>query len=110
MAQLINKDRAKYFEFLVDSGSDFTLISQYNAEYLGLFYNKIIAPVKKVEVANSTFIHAKQTLITIKIADMDLKIPIFITKEHVDCLLGRKGVFEYFDILFQELIFPRKEG
>ena len=97
--------RARYFRLLVDSGADYTLISSADALLLGLDYQEIRSPETKVEVANMASIHTKKTLLTLTIESLAFKIPVLVAKEEVECLLGRKGVFDQFDILFQE-----KEG
>jgi predicted aspartyl protease len=106
------KGRARYFEFLIDSGADFTLISKADAYLLGIDYKELPGKEIKVEVANLAFIHAKQTRFTISIEGHDFTIPVLIAKEEVERLMGRKGIFENFDITFKELekevIFKRK--
>ena len=94
--------RARYFEFLVDSGADFTMISKSYASLLGVEYDKIKSAEIKVEVANLAFIHAKKTTFILTIEGNDFSVPVLIANEEVECLLGRKGVFEIFDITFQE--------
>ena len=103
MAKLRKENcKARYFEFLIDSGADFTMISKSYAAVLGLEYAKIKNTEIKVEVANLTFIQAKRTTLILTIEGNDLAIPVLIANEDVECLLGRKGFFENFDILFQE--------
>lgn len=87
---------------LVDSGADYTLIAQSDASLLGIDYQKIKSVEMKVEVANLAVIHAKKTEIQLRIDTIELEIPILIAKEEVECLLGRKGFFYRFNILFQE--------
>ena len=42
MAKLrVKKSKARYFEFLIDSGADYTLISKTDAYVLGIDYKKI---------------------------------------------------------------------
>ncbi len=94
--------RARYFEFLIDSGADFTLISKSDAYLLGIDYSELKTKEIKVEVANLAFIHAKKTNLHIEISEKIFTIPVLIAKEEVERLLGRKGVFENFDITFKE--------
>ena len=96
------KGKARYFEFIIDSGADYTLIANSNAIILGIEYNKLKTKETKVEVANLAFIHAKQTTLTITIENNSFNIPVLVAKEEVECLLGRKGIFDKFDITFQE--------
>ncbi len=104
MAKLQNKDnnRSKYFEFLIDSGADYTLLSSIDAFSLGVDYTILLAKETKVEVANSTIIYAKETTFLINIGDSKFQIPVLISKENIEPLLGRKGVFNNFDITFRE--------
>lgn len=57
------KNKARYFEFLIDSGADFTLISQTDASLLGINYHELETKEIKVEVADLSFIHAKKTTV-----------------------------------------------
>lgn len=93
---------ARYFEFLIDSGADYTLISKYDAALLGVEYEQIEGKEITVEVANLTFIHAKRINLILTIEGQDLIVPVLVAAEDVEALLGRKGIFEHFDILFQE--------
>lgn len=100
MARLRKEDGVpRYLEFLVDSGSDFTMISNTDAGILGLEYNKLQCEEIKVELANMSHIYTKETALTVTIEGNDLIIPVLIAKEEVECLLGRKGVFENFDLV-----------
>jgi len=103
MAKLRKENgQARYFEFLIDSGADFTMISKSYASILDLEYSNLKGEEIKVEVANLTFIHAKKTTLILTIEGNDFVIPTLIANEEVECLLGRRGVFENFDIIFQE--------
>lgn len=46
--------RTRYFNFLLDSGADFSLISKSDAIVLGIDYSLIESKEIKVEVANLT--------------------------------------------------------
>lgn len=96
------KNVGRYFELLLDSGADFTLISKSQALLLGLQYSKIKSKEIKVEVANLTLIHAKKAKLRLALLDDEFAIPVLVAKEEVEPLIGRKGFFEYFDVLFQE--------
>ncbi len=96
------KNPARYFSFLVDSGSDYTMLWQGEALTLGIKYDEIKKPEIRAEVADFDAIIAKETTIELIIEEMHIKIPVLIAKEKVERLLGRKGFFDHFDILFQE--------
>ena len=96
------KNKQRYFEFLVDSGSDFTIISKSDAAYLGINYQDIKEPEVGVEVANLAIIKTKKTSMILTIKNINLLIPILVANQEVECLLGRKGIFDRFNIIFQE--------
>lgn len=104
--------KARYFELLIDTGADYTLISQYDAELLGLRYKAIKQKEIKVEVANLAFIRTKKVSLLLTIEGYDFTIPVLIAREGVESLLGRKGIFEHFEVIFQEyneqVVFKRK--
>ena len=100
MARLSHKRISRYFEFLIDSGSDYTLISKSHAVLLGIDLKKL--KTDKVELANLSFIKVYKSRLSITINNTALIIPVLIADEEVECLLGRKGVFEHFEVLFQE--------
>lgn len=93
---------ARYFEFLIDSGADYSLISRYDAALLDISYKELQQPEVKVEVANLTWIHTKKIVLLLTLNGYELRVPILIAREYVEALLGRKGVFEYLDMLFEE--------
>lgn len=94
--------KARYFEFLIDTGADYTLISQYDAHLLGINYKNIKQKEIKVEVANLAFIHTKKVSLLLTLEGYDFHIPVLVAREEVESLLGRKGIFEHFDVLFRE--------
>ena len=96
------KGPSRYFEFLIDSGSDYTIIPKSDAEILEVHYDQLESKEIKVEAANLTVMHGKEAKLKIEIMGEILTIPVLITKEEVDRLLGRKGVFTKFDITFKE--------
>lgn len=104
MAQLSNDQNSdgRYFRFLIDSGSDYTLIPKSAATLLGIDYNKIPKEKTNIETANLQSFSAKRTELYLKLNHVRLKIPVLIYEEEIECLLGRKGVFERFDITFRE--------
>lgn len=101
-AKLTYQNQSRYFEFLVDSGADFTLISKSYAALLGIYVDNLQAEITEVEIANLTFVKTYKLNVKITLRDEVFILPILIANEEVECLLGRKGVFEYFDVLFQE--------
>jgi len=99
--------RARFFEMLIDSGADHTLISKSDAAVLGLDYEKIRSNETTHTSANLSPIHGKMakmliTLIVSKDKEIEFEIPVFVTREEVECLIGRKGVFDRFEITFKE--------
>lgn len=103
MAKIRKQDgNARFFEFLIDSGADYTLISRYSAQLLGIHYKDIQAEETQVEVANLALIHTKKVQLILTIESHDINIPVLIANENVSPILGRKGIFENFDVLFQE--------
>lgn len=96
------KNKARYFEFLIDSGADYTLISKSDAYLLGIEYEKIDTKEIEIEVANLSFIHAKKSLVKITVGNHSFNTQILIAKEGVERLIGRKGLFTEFKITFKE--------
>lgn len=94
--------RQRYFEFLVDSGSDFTLISRSDGMFLGVDYTLLDGEEVEVQVANMTVLHTKKVKLMLEICDETFEIPVLVAKEEVERLLERKGVFDKFDITFRE--------
>ncbi len=97
-----DQNSSRYFEFLIDSGADYTMIPQSAGTILGLTYKSLPDHKTKIETANLESIEAKQTDLYLTIDKIRLKIPVLICKEEVECLLGRKGIFDNFEITFKE--------
>lgn len=97
-----NRKRARYLTFLVDSGADFTLISERDSLLLGVDYSQLPSPELELTLANDACMRAKKMPVSMQIAGRRIKVPTYIAKGDFDPLLGRSGVFEHFDILFQE--------
>jgi len=95
-------ERGRYFELLIDSGADHTLISRSDAMIFGLDYDKLTTKEMELEAANQTKILARKVTLQITLNDEDLLIPVFISKVEVQPLLGRKGVFDRYDVIFKE--------
>jgi predicted aspartyl protease len=87
---------------LIDTGADISLISKSFASLLGIQYAKIKSETVKVETASLDKINARKTKIHIKIGDDKFEIPIFVANDEVEALLGRKGVFDRYEVVFQE--------
>ena len=93
---------AKYMGFLIDTGADFTLVSRSSAFSIGLDYSKISSPEIKIEVASLATIMTKKVELIMTIEGRNLLIPILIANQEVENLLGRKGIFDYYDVTFQQ--------
>jgi predicted aspartyl protease len=103
MAKLSKKsNKARYIGMLIDTGADFTLISRSYASLLGIKYNELKSETEKVEIANLETINARKTRINIEIDGENFDIPILIANGEVEALLGRKGVFDRYEVTFQE--------
>lgn len=96
------QNKARYFELLIDSGADFTLISKADARLLGIEYKELKEKERKVEVANLAYIHTKKVRMKIELGYENLNIPVLVARENVERLLGRKGVFSNYSITFKE--------
>jgi len=93
---------ARYLTLLIDSGADYTLISHISALLLGVDYHSLDVPEIDLETANLEIMKAKKIHLTITIEGQNLTIPVLISNQYIENLLGRNGVFKHFDILFQE--------
>lgn len=78
------------------------MISKSSAILLGVNLTRLKKQKTKVELANLSFINTYKVKLTITIEGVNLKIPVLIADDEVECLLGRKGVFDYFDVMFKE--------
>lgn len=96
------KNNSKYFEFLIDSGADYTIIPQSDAEILGINYENIKSKEIIIEAANLTKIRTKEVRLTITIRDISFTIPVLISEKEVERLIGRKGLFDKFEITFKQ--------
>ena len=99
-AKLSFNNVSRYFEFQIDTGADFSLISKYHALILGLKLSN--AEIVQMELADCSNINVWKSELKITIADSEFLIPIMITDAHVDPLMGRKGIFDKFDVTFKE--------
>ena len=96
------ENRARYFEFLIDSGSDYTLLPESDGILLGIEYAKLPSTITKVEIANLKFIETKKATVSITLGENTFSIPILIAKNGAERLLGRMGIFSKYDITFRE--------
>jgi predicted aspartyl protease len=97
-----NGDKAKFFQFTIDTGADYTLISRADAMYLGIEYSRIRQKEINAEVANCTPMRTKLVRLSMEIGGRNFLVPVLVASGQVGCLLGRIGVFEHFDVLFRE--------
>ncbi len=102
--QLGHEGQFRYFNFLLDSGADYSMISEGDALMLGLSYSSIQSNELKVELANTNHILAKKITLDLLMDGLLLQVPILVTKENLNCILGRQGVFEAFEITFKERV------
>lgn len=94
--------KGRIFELLIDSGADRTLISKSDAMIFGLDYDKLVTEEEEIDAANDTKFLAKKVRLLITINDEEFMAPVFIAKNQVQPLLGRKGVFDRYEIIFRE--------
>ncbi len=86
--------------FYVDSGADYTLIPYRMGRFLGL--ERIATEVKEIGGIGGV-IGVRFAVVPMKIEAHQLDCPIAWAQiERVPFLLGRDGVFEHFDITFQQ--------
>ncbi len=95
-------EEGHYLRFLIDSGADYTLIPKSAAIMLGLNYKKLSTTEGTVEASNHTYIKTKTSHLHLTIDTVSIKIPVLVCEEEIECILGRKGVFENFEITFRE--------
>jgi len=93
---------SRFFEFLVDSGADMCTISKSHAAQIGINYEHLDTKEENIEMVNFQSVHGKKSMATLSFRGFEKEIPILICKEAASPLLGRKGSFEMFDILFEE--------
>lgn len=84
--------------FYVDSGADYTLIPYQMGKFLGL--EKIASEVKEIGGIGGV-IGVRFALVPLRIGTHQFNCTIAWAQiEHVPFLLGRKNIFEHFDITF----------
>lgn len=92
----------KYVKFLVDTGTDRTLISRSTGLLLGIDYDALGSKITSLEVANLSSLQVKEAQIVMDFDGEEIKVTVWVADQYLEDLLGRKGVFEHFDVLFQE--------
>lgn len=86
--------------FYIDSGADYTLIPYRMGQFLGL--ERTASEVKEIGGIGGV-IGARFAAVPMKIGNHRFDCTIAWAQiEHVPFLLGRKNVFDYFDINFQQ--------
>lgn len=108
--QIKTKEGFQFYDFLVDSGADFTLLPYSLAKLIGI-------NLKKTKKAMTQGIEGKgiitfQSSITIKIGKWEDTIRCaFASHDHIPLLLGRLDVFSIYNITFharkQAILFDR---
>lgn len=99
---LNDKGHERYVEFLVDSGADYTILSKTTAGFLDIDYKNIRSPEIHLEAADMRIIKGKKVHLVIKIGSKNILTPVFITNQVVENLLGRRGIFDHYEITFKE--------
>ncbi len=78
-------------------------MSQFDASLFGVQYSDINSAEIKIEAANQTLLHAKKAKVTMTLGTCLLSVPILNSREQVEIpLLGRKGIFDQFEVIFKE--------
>ena len=98
---LQNGDKELLYLMLVDSGADLTLIPKSVGDYLGFrIDNDAVKEVKGVDEQNVPIILKKLNL---KIGDRKIEAHIaWCLIEEVPLVLGRKDVFDNFEVVFKD--------
>ncbi len=99
-----NKDELHFVDFLVDTGADYTMMSKFDAEAIGVDYGDIKGKEIVFEAANITSIRGKETRLIMSLRDMTFSIPVIITKGENERVLGRIGFFDTFNVTFKQKI------
>lgn len=99
---LNDKGHERYVEFLVDSGADYTILSKATAGFLDIDYKTIRSSEIHLEAADMRTIKGKKVHLVIKIGGKNILTPVFIANQVVENLLGRRGIFDHYEITFKE--------
>jgi predicted aspartyl protease len=92
----------RFFEFLIDSGADYSVISKADAHTLGIDLKVIHGEEVSIELADLHVLKTIKIHLLMTINGTELEVPVLIAEENVECLLGRKGIFDRFEIVFRE--------
>lgn len=92
----------RFFEFLIDSGADYSMISKADALTLGIDLNIMHGEEINVELADLHIMKTQKIQLLMTINGTELEVPVLIADGSVECLLGRKGIFEHFEVVFRE--------
>ncbi len=87
------------FEFLVDSGADYSMLPRRFAELLGVDLSDV--PETAVTGVGSSDVATQLGEMTLRVGDTDVTVPcLFSSNENTPYLLGRMGFFSRFNITF----------
>lgn len=92
----------RYMKLLIDTGSDRSMLAASDAAFFGIDYDRLGVSKQDVELADSTCIQAKEVTLLLEMDSFTLSVPFLVTREYVQPLMGRRGVFDAFDVLFQQ--------
>ena len=99
IASLHSSKGIRSYSFLVDTGAD-TMLMPFYMTHLMQIPKKSLTVTESIGINNKT-IRSYEADITIQIGTLWITIPCtFINDTLAPYLLGRKGVFNYFSILF----------
>jgi predicted aspartyl protease len=97
--QLKTPDGYRTFNFVVDSGADYTVLPGSFAEELGVDLTE--APRMDLCGVAGIDVPARLADITFRIGDSDVTVPcLFSSNQDTPYLLGRMGFFSRFNVLF----------
>jgi len=89
----------KVLGFLVDTGADFTMLPFTVADALGVDIQN--APEMIVTGIRREEVRARLAEVTVRIGEMEVELPcLYCMKEDTPYLLGRMGLFQRFNIAF----------
>ena len=92
----------KSLQFVVDSGSDVTLVSREIADLVGLDFKN--APMLISGGIGGNGLRTYRGSMRIRIGSAEVEIPtLFSSQNTTPSLLGRAGVFDFFNLTFDNL-------
>lgn len=92
----------RFIRFLIDSGADYSVISKIDAMSIGINVDTLRGEGTEVEYANRESIKGEKVQLSITLGDEKIDALFIVAYESGEALLGRKGIFDKFDVLFQE--------